>query len=870
MEQKYKLYVRKEIIKKIYLIVILFFSNYVEASLKFDKSMISDNPEGVADLAELDTLGKQLPGNYNVDVYLNGKYLFEKKIKFISVKNIAYKKPRTKDKTGLMPCLTLEDLNNLGLNLDSNQEIYILKNRACIFLADFFPKAYTKFNFKEMRLDLSIPQAFLSKKPLGWIQEQKWDSGINALLLGWQYSGNKTKYTYDKSLSQYLNLNSGINIGSLRFRDNSIWTNVDSNGSHWQKWEHVSSYMLYPISNWKSNLLIGNSNTEGTVFEPISFDGAKLSTDLTMYPDTMQGFAPVVRGVANSNAEVSILQNGNLVYRTSVPPGAFIINDLYSVSNSGDLQVRVKEANGSIHSFIVPYSSVPVLQRKGSLVYSIATGKIRNYNNMYERLSFIHGTFLWGIHDNTTIYGGTQLAKSYKAVAIGAGKNIGDFGAFSADVTTAKTVLSDNKTYDGESLRFLYSRSMSSLGTSLQILANRFSSSGYYSLPEAALNNIKGWRMNSDPSLESGTYEKIDSLDYYDLYRKKKNLLQANITQRIGTLGSLFLTASRQTYWGMSSPSTSAQAGFSGTFSKLSYQISLGYSKNSQENATDKNIYFSFSIPLETLLPYSNYKGFRNTTLSYSMNKSHDDSINQIQINGTALDEDNLSWGLSNGYGSHGSHTGDASLDYLGTYGGVSLGYGKSDKYSQIRYGARGGFILSKYGLTAGQQLGRTNILVAAPGASGVPVDNTPGIRTDWRGYAIKTFASDYRENRIALDISELDSSTDIVSPVKYVIPTNGAVVLAKFDVRKGQQSLITLYHKGKKLPFGTIVSLYKAKSAGIVDESGEVYLSGLDEKGKLIARWGNKRNQQCIANYDFTKSNGGNEINQHSLKCTQ
>ncbi|MGO8657120.1 fimbria/pilus outer membrane usher protein, partial [Rhizobium ruizarguesonis] len=37
--------------------------------------------------------------------------------------------------------------------------------------------------------------------------------------------------------------------------------------------------------------------------------------------------------------------------------------------------------------------------------------------------------------------------------------------------------------------------------------------------------------------------------DYYNLYNNKRAKIQANVSQRVGDNGSLFLTGVRQTYW---------------------------------------------------------------------------------------------------------------------------------------------------------------------------------------------------------------------------------------------------------------------------------------------------------------------------------
>ena len=52
---------------------------------------------------------------------------------------------------------------------------------------------------------------------------------------------------------------------------------------------------------------------------------------------------PVVRGVANTNAKVSIKQNGYTIYQITVPAGPFVINDLYASGYSGDLTVEIKK-----------------------------------------------------------------------------------------------------------------------------------------------------------------------------------------------------------------------------------------------------------------------------------------------------------------------------------------------------------------------------------------------------------------------------------------------------------------------------------------------------------------------------------------------
>lgn len=42
-----------------------------------------------------------------------------------------------------------------------------------------------------------------------------------------------------------------------------------------------------------------------------------------MLPDSMKGFAPTIHGIARSNAQVTIRQNGYIINQRYVPPGIY-------------------------------------------------------------------------------------------------------------------------------------------------------------------------------------------------------------------------------------------------------------------------------------------------------------------------------------------------------------------------------------------------------------------------------------------------------------------------------------------------------------------------------------------------------------------
>ncbi|MCD0229740.1 fimbria/pilus outer membrane usher protein, partial [Enterobacter hormaechei subsp. steigerwaltii] len=97
----------------------------------------------------------------------------------------------------------------------------------------------------------------------------------------------------------------------------------------------------------------------------VGFLGGRRNTTNSMYPDSLQGYAPTVRGIARTPAKVVSRQNGYVIYQSYVQPGAFAITDLNPTSSSGDMEVTVEEKDGSQQRYTVQYSTVPLLQREG-------------------------------------------------------------------------------------------------------------------------------------------------------------------------------------------------------------------------------------------------------------------------------------------------------------------------------------------------------------------------------------------------------------------------------------------------------------------------------------------------------------------------
>ncbi|EMH7336563.1 fimbria/pilus outer membrane usher protein [Serratia ureilytica] len=829
--------------------------------LWFPPELVSDSGE-IADLSHFNR-GGQLPGTYRVQIYLNQELMEERELAFIAA-DTEEKRAGITDKTGLMASLSRNDFLAAGVIPQAFGDTLADKTSADVPLSpgSIIPQATTHFNFQQMRLDISIPQKWVKKRPRDWVSPELWDDGITAGLLNWSFNGTRNDGRYGSSDSYYLRLNSGFNTGPWRLRNELTLTENRSSFSRSREWQRGRTWLERGITPWRSQLVVGDTTTEGDIFESVAMRGVNLMTSEAMSPDRERGYAPVIRGVARSNARVSIRQNNYLVYETNVAPGEFAIDDLSPMYSSGDMQVTVTEADGSVSTFTVPYATLPVLLREGKTHYALSAGKLNATGQQNGKTPLMaQGTLAWGLQGGITAYGGLQGAGDYRAAVLGAGVNMGLWGAFSADVTHADSMLADRSRHSGQSLRFLYSRGFVSTGTTFQLAGYRYSTRGFYTLEESQRTRMSGWQSEQQRDA-SGKLIPRRASDWYDLRTGRRENMQLNIGQQLGDYGSLYLSGSRQTYWDQSGVSSSLQGGYSNLLGPVSYSLGYSESKSPYFGNTDRAINLSLSVPLDRLFSGAG----KSMHASFSTVSTNSGVTQQSTLSGSALARKNLNWSVSQGHSRSGGNNSSLNLGYSGGYGDVSAGYSQGRDYRQISASASGGVIVHRGGITAGQSPGDTAVLVATPGAPGVPLDGGNGVKTDGRGYAIVPYASEYQRTRVAVDTHHLNARTEVENPVVQVVPTRGAIVRAEFAATQGLRVLITLYRDRRPLAFGTTVSA--GKSHGIVGDDGQVYLTGLSERGTLSAQWGKDAGQSCRAEWKITPADVRGPLASITAEC--
>lgn len=774
-----------------------------------------------------------MPGEYRTKIIVNGKTKLTATVNF-----------KENGTLRASPCLSVKMLNQLDIDT-AKIKTETGDEDACVNMAEAYPGSSVEFNTSTQELELSIPQLYILKRPAGYVDASLWDDGIPVGMLSYDLNAWHSQTPDTSQDTAYAGIRYGFNYGAWRFRSRG---NVNWDRNTGTRYSNQDIYLQRDITPLKAQMLIGDSYTRGDAFDSVSLRGVRMYNDDRMLPNGMSTYAPTIRGVANSNAKVTITQSGNKIYETTVPPGAFEINDLNTTGYGNDLNVTIEEADGSQHSFSVPYSSVTQMLRPGFARWDVGVGKL-NDDSLQDAPQLAYGAVYYGLNNTFTGYTGLQyLDIGFSAALAGLAMNT-PLGAFAFDVTHSDASLEGLPTLKGQSYRLSWSKTLSQTDTSFNVAGYRFSTEDYLSLHDAAsLAQRVKYQDQGDSARENDSD-----------YQRMKNQLQVNVSQPLKSgktdLGSVYVNGSWQNYWNESGSTSSFSMGYSNTFRYGSYSISLQRTYN-EYGDQDDSLYLSLNLPFDALAgKNSRPAGFSNLNIGMNSDFKGSNGLN-MTANGSA-DESRLSYSVTTTY----NQNPDSDLSQVSTYGGYNSGYGPlsvsasagSDHSQQYSASYSGGMLIHAGGLTLTPgSIGDTDALalVKASGAKGAHLTNGRGEIGD-SGYAVMPYLSAYRENRITLDTSTLTADVDVKNNSTITVPRSGAVVAVNFETDQGRSAVMELVRSDRGfIPLGADVFNEKGENIGTVGQAGQAYVRGVENSGTLRVVWGPGKENTCTTSY--------------------
>lgn len=843
---------------------------------QFDMNMLAGGAQTPVDLSRFERASVVTPGTYRLDLYLDGEWSGAADVLFVAP---------TADASAV-PCFTASLLDRLGLpqtKLTEDARARLAQAEGCLAISDLIPDATATYDQAELRLDVTVPQAWKGYRARGYVSPELWDKGVTAGLLNYNFNAYRTQSDGQSLTAGYLGVNVGLNVGAWRFRHdgNLTWLTGDNVSSD-HAWQSIATYARRDLPSWGAQITLGDSHTSGELFDSVGMRGVQLATDDRMLPDSLRGYAPTVRGVAETTARVAIRQNGALIFETTVTPGPFAIDDLYATGYGGDLRVTVTEADGRVREFTVPYATVPQQLRPGQYRYAISAGRVHD-QGLEGDPALVQATLQRGLNNTVTGYGGLLGSDGYLAALGGVSLNT-RMGAIAFDVTAARTEVPGVKDRIGQSLRATYSKILPNTGTSFSLASYRYSTSGFYSLRDAliARDYASGRAFvtdldSLDPSNLPGvlTPEQRDALqgarsldllaDQYGLERQR-NRFDLSVNQRLGERGGvMYATASARDFWNRSGSDVQFQLGYSNSFRALNYSVSANRVRDLDGNYGNQ-FYVSFSLPLG--------RSVNAPTLTASA--THDEngqSQGQLSVAGQAGEMSQFTYGATAAHADDTGAYGSVNAGYRSQLAAFTASYGRGEGYSQGSLTASGTVVAHPGGVTLGQPAGDTLAIVHAPNAAGARVVNAPGVRINRFGYALVPFLMPYNYNNLELDPKGLPLDVQLEATSARVAPYSGSVAMVTFKTEYGRTALLRArMDDGRPVPFGAEVVDSAGRALGVVGQGGRLLVRGVEEQGTMTVSWPEDgRTRQCRVNYHLPAPVAGavNDFTTLDVRCT-
>lgn len=603
-------------------------------------------------------------------------------------------------------------------------------------------------------------------------------------------------------------------------------------------WEYSNEKDLYTVK-------VGDLFTRPLAWTSSArLGGAQFSHNFALRPDLITYPLPEFNGQVGVPSTVELLINGNRSYSANVNPGPYDINAVSHLSGSGNAVIVTTDALGRTVEVDVPFYVTSQLLKKGLFDYSVSTGSLRKdygqKNFSYSQYA-LDASVRYGLTDNWTVEGHTEVATSLQVLGAGVVTNVGRIGVINASfMGTRYKENNGHQIYLG----YQYTNSKFNFSTSYRKRSEHYRDIASMDIGD----NYNDYDQFGNAIFRDSTSETIQatvsrsfndfgsfSLGYYSTkYQKNGN---RDETVSLGWSKSFKEYGSLSTYINRNNDKDhrwAASIQWTISLGNLS-SISASVAQNDNVQGKDKNYSFSYDKQMAT-------DGGFGWRMNYNHYNNRDDYYNGA-----------LSW-RNNKVRAEGGFFGETgNISYWGDLSGSLI------------------FMDGQF--MAANEATDSFVLVSTNGVKdvGVKYENNAVGKTDRKGYLLVPNVPSYYQARYDIAADELPLNMYAPEGDKRIAVKSGGGYLLQFPIEKLNPTILTLVDgKGNPIAIGSHVITDTGEDS-FVGWDGEIYLEHLQTSNKLtVALAGGG---SCSISVDLTEDQlaAENQIkNLGAYSCTQ
>jgi len=550
---------------------------------------------------------------------------------------------------------------------------------------------------------------------------------------------------------------------------------------------------------------------DGALSRSVRFAGLHLGTDFSLQPDVPTYPQLTLEGSVDEAAQLEVWLRQRLALRSELPPGEYLVDGLTPMAGRGVLHSLATLADGSLHTFDVPYYFDPVLLRAGLDQWSLDAGLLRQHFGREDdryAVPFAKAGWRRGITSGLTLALDSEWSDVHALLGLGARFKLAQVGV--VELAAAGSHTGGGQAW-ARSASYSYRAPRWNLG-----LRHTRRRPGFVTLGnlQTEIPRAPDWLPRQALPLEET--------------RVQAGFRLGPMSASLGLLSRLESKYGRDRY-------ATASLGYAlgGSF------LNLNAYKDLDDGAGD-TVTLTYTASLSP-----------RQTLSAWAAPSLDGDGDRAGVTLQRSPDGRLGYGYRVGYQRLGERDAASfALDHRGQQVRTSVQGRYSDNGWSGTLGAAGTLVASGDGLFATGERSDSYALVTLPDA-GVRVyrDRQLAAITGADGRALVAGLRPYQRNRLDVEAEDLSPSTVLDSAWTVVTPERGAISRVDFAARREYaRDLRLLRQDGTPVPLGATATLLPGGAVSGIGYDGMLFLESADAVERIEVRW---PGGACIAQPD-------------------